>query len=80
MKRKEKEAVNGPFLKSLEGQSLKMGRSRPLFLFISSVQHVTSVDGVLGILTRGGRMEGTDKPTEPRQHPKDSLPNLLFPH
>ena len=49
-----------------------MGQSRPLFLFIfvfstrinlNSNLNWKSIDGVLGIQTRGGRMEGTDEST-----------------
>ena len=46
-----------------------MGQSRPLFYFRSflvtiSIQIEKSIDGVLGIRTRGRRMVGTDKTTE----------------
>ena len=48
-----------------------MGQSRPLFVYfhyfldtISIIQIEKSVDGVLGILTRGRRMVGADKTTE----------------
>ena len=55
-----------------------MGQSRPLFLFIFvfSTRHnlnsnliEKSVDGVLGIQTWGGKMEGANKSTELRRHP-----------
>ena len=55
---------------------LNMGQYRPLFrLFLSFSHHKSitnwkSVDGVLGIRTRGRRMEGADKTTELRQPPK----------
>ena len=56
---------------------LKMGQSRPLFLFIFvfSTCHNSiflfdkSVDGLLRIRTQGGRMEGADESTELRRHP-----------
>ena len=48
-----------------------MGQSRPLFIYfchfldtISIIQIEKSVDGVIGIQTRGRRMEGTDETTE----------------
>ena len=48
-----------------------MGQSRPLFVYfryfldtISIIQIEKSVDGVLGIRTRGRRMVGADKTTE----------------
>ena len=48
-----------------------MGQSRPLFVYlhyfldtISIIQIEKSVDGVLGIQTRGRRMVGADKITE----------------
>ena len=47
-----------------------MGQSRPLFVYFRPF-HITnqsqiekSIDGLLGIRTRGRRMEGTDKTTE----------------
>ena len=50
---------------------LKMGQSRPLFCLFSSFSHYNfnntnwkSVDGVLGIWTRGRRMVGADETTE----------------
>ena len=48
---------------------LKMGRFRPLFYFrpfliTISIQIEKSVDGVLGIRTRGRRMVGADETTE----------------
>ena len=51
-----------------------MGQSRPLFLFIfvfSTCYNLNwkSVDGVLGIQTWGGRMEGANESAELRQHP-----------
>ena len=48
----------------------KMGQSRPLFVYFRpflitiSIQIEKSIDGVLGIQTRGRRMVGTDKTTE----------------
>ena len=49
--------------------------ANPGLLFLS-FQHVTiqiliakSIDGVLGIQTQSGRMEGTDESTELRRHP-----------
>ena len=61
-----------------------MGHNRPLFLFISSFQHVTiqiqidkSVDGVLGIQTWGGRMEGADKSTELWWHPSYKIITII---
>ena len=48
----------------------KMGQSRPLsvyfrsFLLTISIQIEKSIDGVLGIRTRGRRMVGTDETTE----------------
>ena len=52
-----------------------MGHPGLFFCLFSSFQHVTiqiqkSIDGVLGIWTRGGRMEGTNESTELRRHPK----------
>ena len=47
-----------------------MGQSRPLFVYFCSflvtisIQIEKSVDGVLGIQTRGRRMVGTDETTE----------------
>ena len=48
-----------------------MGQSRPLFIYfchfldtISIIQIEKSVDGVIGIQTRGRRMEGADETTE----------------
>ena len=50
---------------------LKMGQSRPLFVYfhyfpttISIIQIEKSIDGVLGIRTRGCRMVGADETTE----------------
>ena len=45
------------------------------FCLFSSNQHVTiqidkSIDGVLGIWTRSGRMEGADESTELQWYPK----------
>ena len=37
-----------------------------------------SIDGVLGIRTQGGRIEGTDDSTELRRHPKKRLLLLLY--
>ena len=39
-----------------------MGQSRPLFVYFGSFEK--SVDGVLGIRTRGRRMVGADETTE----------------
>ena len=54
-----------------------MGQSRPLFLLIFvfnmlqfKIQIDKSVDGVLGIRTRSGRMEGEDESTELQRYPK----------
>ena len=48
-----------------------MGQSRPLFVYfryfldtISIIQIEKSIDGVLGIQTRGRRMVGADETTE----------------
>ena len=48
-----------------------MGQSRPLFVYfryfldtISIIQIEKSIDGMLGIQTRGCRMVGADKTTE----------------
>ena len=48
-----------------------MGQSRPLFVYfrhfldtISIIQIEKSIDGVLGIRTRGRRMIGADETTE----------------
>ena len=46
---------------------LKMGQSRPLFVYFRvtiSIQIEKSIDGLLGIRTRGRRMVGADKTTE----------------
>ena len=48
---------------------LKMGQSRPLFVYFRSfltisIQIEKSVDGVLGIRTRGCRMVGADETME----------------
>ena len=46
---------------------LKMGQSRPLFVYFRvtiSIQIEKTVDGVLGIRTRGRRMVGAVKTTE----------------
>ena len=54
----------------------KMGQSRPLcvyfcsFLVTISIQIEISVDGVLGIRTRGRRMVGADETTELWRPPK----------
>ena len=59
-----------------------MGQSRPLFVYfrsflipitISIIQIEKSVDGVLGIRTRGRRMVGEDKTTELWRHPLHSF-------
>ena len=56
----------------------KMGQSRPLFVYFRSflvtisIQIEKSIDGVLGIRTRGRRMVGADETTElwrPPQYP-----------
>ena len=55
---------------------LNIGQSQPLFRLLSSFSHhksITnwkSVDGVLGIQTRGRKMVGTDETTELWQQPK----------
>ena len=46
-----------------------MGQSRPLFVYFRSfltisLQNEKSIDGVLGIRTRGRRMVGADETTE----------------
>ena len=55
-----------------------MGQARPLFVyfsFFSNDKYSTntinekSIDGVLGIRTRGGRMVGADESTELWRHP-----------
>ena len=49
---------------------IKMGQSRPLFVYFRSflitisIQFEKSIDGMLGIRTQGHRMVGTDKTTE----------------
>ena len=57
-----------------------MGQSRPLFVYfrpflitISIIQIEKSIDGVLGIWTRGCRMVGADKTTELWRHPQHCL-------
>ena len=58
-----------------------MGLSRPLFIYFRfflvtiSIQIEKSIDGVLGIRTRGHRMVGADETTELWQPPK---PNARF--
>ena len=59
---------------------LKMGQSRPLFVYfrdflntISIIQIEKSVDGVLGIRTRGCRMVGADQTTELWRPPIESI-------
>ena len=55
---------------------LKMGQSRPLFVYFRSflitisLQIEKSNDDVLGIRTRGRRMEGADNTTELWRPPK----------
>ena len=56
-----------------------MGKSRPLFVYFRSF-HVTiqtqiekSIDGVLGIRTRGRRMVGADETTELWRPPTNSV-------
>ena len=63
---------------------LKMGQSRPLYVYfrhflitISIIQIEKSVDGVLGIQTRGCRMLGTDETTE-LWRPPFSISHLIF--
>ena len=54
----------------------KMGQSRPLFVYFHSflvtisIQIEKSIDGVLGIRTRGCRMVGVDKTMELWRPPK----------
>ena len=54
---------------------LKMGQSRPLFVYFCyflitiSIQIEKSIDGVLGIRTQGRRMVGADETTELRRPP-----------
>ena len=52
-----------------------MGQSRPLFVYFGSFEK--SVDGVLGIRTRGRRMVGADETTE-LWRPPNSLLELLI--
>ena len=53
-----------------------LGQSRPLFVYICSflitisIQIEKSIDGVLGIRTRGHRMVGADETTELWQPPQ----------
>ena len=63
-----------------------MGQSRPLFVYfrpflipitISIIQIEKSVDGVLGIRTRGRRMVGKDETTELWRHPLLQLPFFI---
>ena len=58
-------------LQEQECSFFKMGQSRPLFVYfcyfliiISIIQIEKSVDGMLGIRTRGRRMVGADETTE----------------
>ena len=62
-----------------------MGQSRPLFVYfcyfhdtISIIQFEKSIDGVLGIRTRGRRMVGPDKTTELWRPPIIKLPLLCM--
>ena len=63
------------FLGSFCSSLLKMGQSRPLFVYFRSflitisIQIEKSIDGVLGIRTWGCRMVGADKTTELWRHP-----------
>ena len=56
-----------------------MGQSRPLlvyfrsFLITISIQIEKSIDGVLGIQTRGRRMVGTDETTELWRPPRSTF-------
>ena len=58
---------------------LKMGQTRPLFVYFRSflitisVQIEKSIDGVLGIRTQGRRMVGADKTTELWRPPDFSI-------
>ena len=61
----------------------KMGLSRPLFVYfhyflitISIIQIEKSIDGVLGIRTRGHRMVGADKTMELWRPPKFEIITL----
>ena len=60
-----------------------MGQSRPLFVYFCSflitisIQIEKSIDGVLGIQTRGGRIVGTDETMELWRPPFFSL---LYPY
>ena len=61
-----------------------MGQSRPLFVYFRPF-HITnhlqiekSLDGVLGIPTRGRRMEGTDETTELWRPPKLFASYFIF--
>ena len=64
---------------------LKMGQSRPLFVYFRSfhipiqmtiIQFEKTIDGVLGTQTRGGWMEGADESTELWRHPKSFIISL----
>ena len=66
-----------------------MGQSRPLFVYfrsflipttISIIQIEKSVDGVLGIRTRGRRMVDVDDTTELWRHPIVCSNRILSPH
>ena len=57
-----------------------MGQSRPLFVYfryflitISIIQIEKSIDGVLGIQTRGHRTVGTDETTELWRPPSEII-------
>ena len=60
-----------------------MGQSRPLFVYFRSfpvtisTQIEKSIDGVLGIRTRGRRMVGADETTELWQPPRKNV--CLYP-
>ena len=65
---------------------LKMGQSRPLFVYfryfldtISIIQIEKSIDGVLGIRTQGRRMVGADETTE-LWRPPQNFHSLYFPN
>ena len=67
------------FLNLYEPTVLQMDQIRPLFVYLCSFHMTnkaqidnndTSVNGVLGTRTRGGRMVGADEYTELWRHPK----------
>ena len=60
-----------------------MGQSRPLFVYFRpfltiSIQIEKSMDGVLGIRTRGRRMVGADETTELWRPPKKTSSLLIL--